>query len=291
VKIGLKLAPINVDYDTLERAWIAGAASDAFDSIWSFDHLYPSTGPGPCLEGWTVLAALAHHARDKELGHLVLAAPFRHPAVLAKAGAVMDLATDGRFVLGLGAGHNFVEAQAFDLPLPEPIGQRMKVLEATLRSVRRLWGAPDHAPDVPPVTGASLPFEQPAGAVFEPAPRTPGGPRMLIGTAGEQIGLRLVARYADAWNQSGADDEAFARKRDIIAANCGAIGRDPASIELTCQMRIAADGDGPAEALAAARRLAAAGCTHLILMAEASGGAPAVAATEALARRVRDAVG
>jgi alkanesulfonate monooxygenase SsuD/methylene tetrahydromethanopterin reductase-like flavin-dependent oxidoreductase (luciferase family) len=291
VRIGLKLAPINVGYDTLERAWIAGATSDAFDSLWSFDHLYPSTGPGPCLEGWTVLAVLAHHARDKELGHLVLAAPFRQAAVLAKAAAVMDLATAGRFVLGLGAGHNFVEAQAFDLPLPEPIGKRMQVLEATLRSVRSLWGAPDHARDVPPVTGSVLPFEQPPGALFEPAPRTPGGPRILIGTAGERIGLRLVARYADAWNQSGADDEAFARKRDIIAANCAAIGRDPASVELTCQARLSADDDGATEAVAAARRLAAAGCDHLILMADASQGPAAVAAVETLARRIRDAAG
>lgn len=141
MRIGLKLSPQWVDFKTLERTWAAAGASEAFNSLWSFDHLYPIAGRGPCLEGWTSLAVLAHRSGSKTIGHLVMAVPYRNASLLAKMATVMDHATDGRFVLGLGAGWHVTEAADFGLPMPV-LAERMALLEGSLRSIRQLWGAP-----------------------------------------------------------------------------------------------------------------------------------------------------
>lgn len=199
-----------VAWSALEEAWAAAGEAEDFESVWTFDHLYPLHGEGPCFEGWTTLAALAHHARGKRIGHLVLAATYRHPGLLAKMATVMDHATGGRLVLGLGAGWHEAETRAFDLPLP-PIAERMRLLESTLRVTRGLLQRPagsrggETAESVRSVVPGSIeahPYrlEDPRN---DPGPLGPG-PRIVVGTEGERVGLRLVARWADGWNHSAA---------------------------------------------------------------------------------------
>ena len=290
MRIGVKLAPQSVDFPTLARAWAAAGASEALDSIWSFDHLYPIAGPGPCLEGWTTLAVLAHRSGSKQIGHLVLAAPYRNASLLAKMGAVMDHATDGRFVLGLGAGWHVTEAADFGLPMPG-IGDRMALLEATLRSLRTLWGSRRSDSWDPPVSPQALPFEVPDAAVFLPRPRTPGGPPIWLGTSGERVGLRLVARYADGWNFSGAKGfaaDVYERKRDLLRVYAAEIGRDADEITVTVQVKLTQHRDALRETAALAIALAKAGCHHLILMVDAGEGPAGVHRAEVLARMVHD---
>ena len=290
MRIGVKLAPIYVGYPALELAWTTAAESAAFDSIWTYDHFYPREEPGPCFEGWTTLAVLAHHAPTQMIGHLVLAAPYRHPSLLAKMATVMDHATKGRFVLGLGAGHRLKEATDFRLPMASPIGRRMAELESTLRWVRHLWQAAPPGGEHDRVTKSSdadLPI--PTDAVFAPPNHTPGGPPIWIGTSGESVGLRLVARYADGWNYSGIDVDAFARKLELLHGYCAEIGRDPADISVSVQFPLRGDEDERRATVERGVHFRASGCDHLVLMAETARGPVAVDEAATVATAVREA--
>jgi len=126
VRIGFKTSPQDVDWPTLDATWARAGELDVFDSAWLNDHLTnmdPSV-PGPSFEAITLLAALVHHVPGLTVGHAVLSNTFRHPVILAKAATVLDHATDGHFVLGLGAGWFEGEHRPFGLDLP-PIGQRI----------------------------------------------------------------------------------------------------------------------------------------------------------------------
>ena len=104
MRIGFKTAPRYVDWPVLEAIWASASSFDVFDSGWTFDHIYPADGDGPTFEGWTTLALLSHYVPGMDVGHLVLANPYRHPGILAKMATTMDHATRGHPLLGLGAG-------------------------------------------------------------------------------------------------------------------------------------------------------------------------------------------
>ena len=86
MRLGFKTAPQRTDWPTLDAIWGLAGEIDVFDSAWTFDHLYPVDGDGACFEGWTTLALLAHHVPDKQIGHLVLANPYRHPGLRGEDG-------------------------------------------------------------------------------------------------------------------------------------------------------------------------------------------------------------
>src|SRR6202042_3220633 len=98
---------------------------EVFESGWTFDHFYPiySDSTGPCLEGWMTLAALAQATRRLRLGTLVTGIHYRHPAVLANMAATVDIVSGGRLELGIGAGWNQMECDAYGIPLP-PMRER-----------------------------------------------------------------------------------------------------------------------------------------------------------------------
>src|SRR5204863_6435092 len=131
VRIGFKTSPQDVDWATIDATWArAGRLADepggGFDSARLNDHLtnLDAATPGPSLEALTLLAALIHHVPGLTVGHAVLSNTFRHPVLLAKAAVVLDHATGGRFVLGLGAGWYDGEHLPFGIELP-PIGPRI----------------------------------------------------------------------------------------------------------------------------------------------------------------------
>lgn len=286
MKLGVKLSPQMVEWSALEEAWAAAGQAPEFESVWTFDHLYPLHGEGPCFEGWTTLAALAHHARGKRVGHLVLAATYRHPGLLAKMATVMDHATGGRFVLGLGAGWHEAEARAFDLPLPS-IGERMRILESTLTITRSLIQAtpPSSATPGARVPGAAVARDDiDAHPYHLRVPRNdPGpwgmGPRIVVGTDGERVGLRLVARLADGWNHSAArdpDPARFVQRLDVLRRHCDTEGRDPATIEVSVQLPVGADPSARRRTVALGQTYRTAGCDLLVLMADPRRGAAAI---------------
>ncbi len=270
LRIGFKTSPTRVTWDQLRTIWQHAGELGAFDSAWLFDHFYPVDGDGSCFEGMTTLAALAPLVPGHQVGHLVLANPYRHPTLVAKSAATIDHISGGNFVLGLGAGWHVPETTAYGIEL-DPIGQRLRDLRAAIRVIRELlkpaagvW--PDDGSDSSARGGVSIdapPFRL-THARNDPLPVQ--GERMPIwlGVQGEQVGLRMVAELADGWNYNGiyAGDE-FAHKLDVLRGHADAVGRAMTEIEISAQMRV--DRDDVAEARGRAEAFAAAGVGHLIL--------------------------
>jgi len=269
VRIGFKTSPQDVDWATVDATWRrAGelsAAGNGFDSGWLNDHLtnMDATVPGASLESLTLLATLVHHVPGMLVGHGVLSNTFRHPAVLAKAAVVLDHATDGRFVVGLGAGWFEGEHEPFGLALPA-IGERIDRLVSAVDTLRALWSA--EAAQPPGVTRPD-PFYPLRDAVSSPAPRSPGGPPIYLGGQGPR-GIALAGRAAAGWILPGThagNVPYFRQKRDALLAALEAEDRDPSTFDVVGQVVTGSTAQSRREAATVARALADAGATHVIL--------------------------
>jgi probable F420-dependent oxidoreductase len=210
--------------------WARRAEALGFDSVWVSDHFFYSfarygADPSPIasLEPLATLAGIAAATDRVRLGTLVLCAAFRHPALLARAAASIDLVSGGRFDLGLGAGWMAEEFEAFGYRFGSP-GERFAVLEETLEVLHELFGGEPVTHEGPTVT-----LRQ---AVLAPAPeRRP--PLWLGGKGGPRL-LGLAARLADGWNMVWRiSPEAYAPKVADVRAACDAEGRDPATFGLS----------------------------------------------------------
>jgi F420-dependent oxidoreductase-like protein len=218
---------------------VAEAADEAgLDSVWCVDHLigFPFDHV-PVLEGWTEIAAIAAVTRRVHIGHQVLCAGFRSPALLAKMAATLDVVSEGRLILGLGAGWYESEYTQYGYPFP-PIAVRLAQLEETLHILRALWTEER-------VTFAGRHFTL-HDAVSNPKPVQRRLP-LMVGGGGEKVLLRHVARHADVWNNLGAAHGEVARKRDVLVRHCRAVGRDPRDITVA-QQTLAAIATDRAEA-------------------------------------------
>jgi F420-dependent oxidoreductase-like protein len=209
--------------------WKEADGIDLFESGWLFDHFYPIWSPqkaadlsGPCLEGWTMLAALAQATTRLRLGTLVTGVHYRHPAVLAKMVATIDILSGGRIELGIGAGWNTQESGAYGIELGS-LRQRFDRFEEACQVIISLLSQE--------TTNFDGDYYHLTEARCEPkGPQTPHPP-IVIGGAGEQRTLRAVARYAQRWDASNAPSaDALAHKMEVLNAHCQAIGRDPAEI-------------------------------------------------------------
>ncbi|HUQ77475.1 MAG TPA: LLM class flavin-dependent oxidoreductase [Patescibacteria group bacterium] len=268
VRIGFKTSPQDVDWATIDATWArAGelAADGGFDSGWLNDHLtnLNAAAPGASLEALTLLATLVHHVPGTIVGHAVLSNTFRHPVLLAKAAVVLDHATDGHFVLGLGAGWFDGEHEPFGIELA-PIGPRIDRLVAAVETLHALFGTAAATP--PGVTRPDLHYPL-RDAVNAPPPRTPGGPPLYLGGQGPR-GIRLAARAAAGWLLPGThagNVEYFAAKRDELVAALEIEGRDPAAFDVVGQVSTGTSAAARREAVGAARGLIAAGATHIVL--------------------------
>ena len=149
---------------------------------------------GASFEALTAMAALVHRVPGGGSGTRVLSTTFRHPAVLAKAATVMDHATGGRFIVGLGAGWHEGEHVPFGIPMP-PMPERFDRFESAVHVLRALWSA---AAAGPPGVTRPDPFYPLAEATNEPPPLTPGGPRLWLGGQ-KRRGIALAAAVADGW--------------------------------------------------------------------------------------------
>ena len=276
MKIGFRTSPQNTDWASLEAAWAEAGRHDVFDSGWLNDHLSdPGRDQGgPSFESMTALAALTQLVPGKAVGQTVLAATFRHPAMLAKEAVTLDHLTGGRYILALGAGWHAWEHGAFGIDLP-PIGERFDRYESTIRILRALFG--DTARQAPGVTLDAPPYRL-DGAVMEPGPVRAGGPPIWLGGQGPR-GLRLAARYADGWNfASNLDGSAdgFLTRRDELLRACQAIGRDPAELTLSAQIIIPGEPAGRRAALEHAMGFVRAGAGHIMLTTPAREGAAGI---------------
>src|SRR5256714_6333309 len=126
MRLSFKTVPQNSAWEPMRDRWLAADDIDLYNAGWNFDHFYPilqDDRTGPCFEGWTMLAALATITHRIRLGVMVTGNPYRHPAVLANMAASLDVISNGRLELGIGAGWNQEESSAYRIALP-PLRER-----------------------------------------------------------------------------------------------------------------------------------------------------------------------
>lgn len=209
------------------RAVAVAAEAAGFDSLWVYDHLLfrfdgETTG---CHEAWTVLSAIAEATSRVQLGSIVMCTSFRNPALLAKMAATLDDVSGGRLILGVGCGWHDPEYEAFGYPTDHKVGRFEEALTVIHDLIRH--GRADHAGRWTTVAEAVLaPPARPDIPILIAAKR----PRMLD----------LTARYADAWNLAwfGQPNERLATVRAGLMAACAAIGRDPATLDITVGINV-----------------------------------------------------
>ena len=269
VRIGFKTSPQDVDWPTLDATWARAGELGVFDSGWLNDHLtnMDPAVPGPSFEALTLIATLVHRVPGLTVGHAVLSNTFRHPVVLAKAATLLDHATGGRFILGLGAGWFEGEHEPFGLELP-PIGRRIDRLVSAVAVLEALFSPVAAAP--PGVTRPD-PFYPLAGATNMPPPLTPDGPPLYLGGQGPR-GIRLAAQSAAGWLLPGVnagDVDYFRGKRQELVEAMQAIGRHPADFDFVGQVAAGRTAESRAAAVVAARGMIGAGATHVVLQVPA----------------------
>jgi probable F420-dependent oxidoreductase len=206
-----------------------------FDSVWISDHFFldlarygGSAEPSGTVEPFTALAALATATERVRLGTLVACAPFRHPAHVAKMATAIDLISEGRFDLGLGAGWYEPEFSAFGYELAST-GDRFAMLEESVQVVAGLFAEG-------PFTHEGKRF-QIDGAYNHPRPAQPDGPPIWIGGKGGDRLLRLVARHASGWNTVWKRTvDSFVERAGRLRQLADGVGRDPDSVRLSIGM-------------------------------------------------------
>ncbi len=206
------------------RAITRQAEADGFDSIWLADHLLyrnPGQPTRGIWETWTVLSALAEATQRVEIGTLVLCNSIRNPAVVAKMATAADEVSDGRLILGIGAGWNEPEYQAFGMPFDHLVGrfeEALQVLRPLLRD-----GHVDFSGH----------YYQARDCDDVPRGPRAQGPPVLVGGEGPRM-LRLTAQYADLWNTGYmGGPETMADPLARIEGACREAGRDPATLGVT----------------------------------------------------------
>jgi F420-dependent oxidoreductase-like protein len=252
IRFGIQTPQQNVTWPELLALWEEIDTLD-YNTVWAFDHFLPifSDPTGPCLEGWTTLAALAMATQRTRLGLMVTGNTYRHPAVLAKMATTVDIISGGRLILGLGAGWFELEHHEYGVPF-HTIGGRLRRLDEALQIIKLLW-----TQERANFRGKHFKLKN---ASFNPKPVQKPHPPILIGASGENIALGIVAQHAQMWNSFGSP-EVFRAKISRLNEHCSRIGRNPATIEksvLVSGMFALEDARREVDAYTAA------GVTHLI---------------------------
>jgi alkanesulfonate monooxygenase SsuD/methylene tetrahydromethanopterin reductase-like flavin-dependent oxidoreductase (luciferase family) len=237
---------------------ILPTAMQHFDSLWVADHFYGfDAKTDPFLEAWTTLTWLAAKFPEVLLCHHVLGHGYRPPALTAKMAATLQTLSEGRFMLGIGAGWREAEYLAYGYDFPKP-SVRFGQLEDVIHICRAMW-----TQDMPAYAGK---YFQISEASAPPLPSVV--PPICIGASGEQIGLPMVGRLADAWNSFWYGDEAkWTHKRDIVRSSAEAAGRNPGNIEITLTIeRALPTSDAESESmLADLAHLRSIGVDHFVM--------------------------
>jgi F420-dependent oxidoreductase-like protein len=222
IRFGIQTPQQHMSWPDLLALWQEIDAL-GYDTAWGFDHFLPifSDPTGPCLEGWTALAALAMATRHVRVGLMVTGNTYRHPAVLAKMATTVDIISKGRLILGLGAGWFKLEHQEYGIPF-HTTGERLRRLDEALQVIKLLW-----TQEQANFNGKHFQLEN---ASFMPKPLQRPHPPILTGAGGEKVALGIVAQHAQMWNWVGTPEVMHARIARL-EEHCKRIGRDPETIE------------------------------------------------------------
>jgi len=241
-RVGVQMRPQHTTMAAFREAW---QQLDALEvdgarvaSLWTWDHFFPLFGDpdGPHFEGWTTLAAMAATTQSASVGLLVTGMGYRNPDLLADMARTVDHLSDGRAVLGIGAGWFERDYAEYGYEFGT-IADRVALFRAALPRIR----ARLERLNPPPVQ--------------QPLP-------IMVGTGGERVMLRLVAEDAQMWNAIGSPD-VFRHKNGVLDDWCARVGRDPAEIERTVMFDPARHGPEELEAYLDA------GAQHLIVGVDA----------------------
>jgi alkanesulfonate monooxygenase SsuD/methylene tetrahydromethanopterin reductase-like flavin-dependent oxidoreductase (luciferase family) len=232
VRFGLDIAQHQLAWDEiLERARFAEEAG--FDGAWVFDHftaLYADPD-GPCLEGWTLLAALGAATERIRLGTLVTGMTHRHPSVLATEVVTVDHVSGGRVECAVGAAWNVDEHRELGIGLP-PMRERAERLEEGVQVLRLL------------MSGERVSFDgghfRLNDALYRPAPVQRPHPPIWIGASGRELMLPIVGRQADVWHTWGGR---YAEKWEVVRRAAEEAGRDPEAIARASSLSISEPWD------------------------------------------------
>lgn len=218
-----------------------------FDSIWTWDHLYPIVGSddGPILEPYTAMAAVAQVTQRATIGLMVGANTFRNPALTAKMVTTLDHISRGRAVLGIGAAWFEPEHVAYGIEYGASPGERLRWLGEALPVMRGMLHGEEPSSSGPRYTLANVRNDPPPVQQHLP---------ILIGGSGPKVTLRLVAQYGDACNLGGTV-ESVREKDAILRRHCDEVGRDHREIERTAGMGTVIIRDSRAEAERVQKRI------------------------------------
>jgi F420-dependent oxidoreductase-like protein len=235
LRIGLKLSQQDTDVAELRAIWQL-ADEAGFDHLWIFDHFAAIAGDPvrDVLEGWVLLGAMAEATSRVRIGCMVTGNTYRHPAVLAKMAVTVDHLSGGRLELGIGAAWAEIEHEMLGIEFGSP-GQRVAWLDEACQAIKLLFSEERAS-----FEGERYTLRE---AIANPKPMQRPHPPFWIGGRGERKTLRVIARHADVWNAPGGEPDEVARLAGILDAHCADLGRDPAEIRRSVQVRFTGDED------------------------------------------------
>ncbi|WP_137289123.1 LLM class flavin-dependent oxidoreductase [Natronorubrum halophilum] len=214
-----------LDWETTKEG-VLKAETLGFDAAWAPDHLMLGRDRAE-YECWTLLSALAGLTEDINLGSLVLCNDYRNPALVAKMAATLDVVSDGRLELGLGAGWHEPEYEAYGWEYRDGF-ERLMRLDESIRLMKAMWATePGEAASF---AGGRYEIDS---AYCDPGPVQDPHPPILVGGQGEEVTLKLVAKHADIWNTDvfNGTPETLEHKIGVIEDHCETVGRDSDEIE------------------------------------------------------------
>jgi F420-dependent oxidoreductase-like protein len=234
----MDLVEIADPVEQYEAMTAVAKAADAgpWDSIWVYDHFHttPEPTPNTTFECWTITSTLARDTRRVNVGQMVGCNGYRQPSLYAKIASTVDVASHGRLYAGIGAGWYEHEWRAYGYEWPE-LRDRMGAFREAVEIIHRMW-TEDEVVFRGRYYSVDKPINEPKGV------RKPH-PSLWIGGGGEQVTLKLVARYGDACNVGGGDPEVIRRKLEVLRRHCDTLGRDYDRIIKSTSINVAPDAD------------------------------------------------